>query len=354
MKKIIFYLIIIFFLFSGEIWADVPHLINYQGKLLQNDAPANGHHSIIFRLYPQAAGGAQEWESSPQSIHVTNGLFSAYIGDETAAFTNMDWSSGAKWLEVIIDGDVLSPRERLTSVAYSLLTKKAEFSLFAKEAERVGWSGITNIPAGFADGIDNTSDAPAGGDLTGTFPNPTIGDGKVNSIKIEDGSIGKVDVANEIKNYLVPIGTIVMWSGSFNNIPGGWALCDGSGGTPDLRDRFIYGVNAGYGPGNNGDINTTGGNSSHIHTYSSVPIHNHGVSVGWNNNQAPTRYPVGGVQVRRGIEHESGTDDNEGYCDNQSPASLSVTVNHSGSPVCITGEANHTPSYYKLAFIIKL
>ena len=32
---------------------------------------------------------------------------------------------------------------------------------------------------------------------------------------------------------------ISMWSGSVNNIPTGWALCNGQNGTPDLRDRFI-------------------------------------------------------------------------------------------------------------------
>lgn len=37
----------------------------------------------------------------------------------------------------------------------------------------------------------------------------------------------------------VPKGTIVMWSGSIASIPAGWALCDGSHGTPDLRDKFI-------------------------------------------------------------------------------------------------------------------
>ncbi|MBU1076569.1 MAG: hypothetical protein KKH98_04710, partial [Spirochaetes bacterium] len=88
MKKFMYYGIILLFLLTGKVSAKIPNLINYQGKLLQNDAPANGTHSIIFRLFPQASGGSSEWESSPQSIGVTNGLFSAYIGDETAAFTN--------------------------------------------------------------------------------------------------------------------------------------------------------------------------------------------------------------------------------------------------------------------------
>lgn len=39
-------------------------------------------------------------------------------------------------------------------------------------------------------------------------------------------------------------GMIMMWSGTIATIPSGWLLCDGSSGTPDLRNRFIIGANA--------------------------------------------------------------------------------------------------------------
>lgn len=41
---------------------------------------------------------------------------------------------------------------------------------------------------------------------------------------------------------LVPQGGIIMWlwSGVIDNIPSGWALCDGTNGTPDLRERFAF------------------------------------------------------------------------------------------------------------------
>lgn len=66
-----------------------------------------------------------------------------------------------------------------------------------------------------------------------------------------------------------PIGGIIMWSGSVNNIPAKWALCDGStvNGivTPDLRNRFVIGA------GENYSVNSTGGSKdailvSHQHT----------------------------------------------------------------------------------------
>jgi len=39
-----------------------------------------------------------------------------------------------------------------------------------------------------------------------------------------------------------PSGGIIMWSGTIATIPSGWLLCNGSSGTPDLRNRFIIGA----------------------------------------------------------------------------------------------------------------
>ena len=50
----------------------------------------------------------------------------------------------------------------------------------------------------------------------------------------------------------MPPGLIVMWSGLVVDIPAGWLLCDGTGGTPDLRARFIQGAAIGVDPGATG------------------------------------------------------------------------------------------------------
>jgi len=51
----------------------------------------------------------------------------------------------------------------------------------------------------------------------------------------------------------VPAGAIIMWSGSIGSIPAGYVICNGSNGTPDLRDSFIVGS------GNNYAVGSTGG-----------------------------------------------------------------------------------------------
>lgn len=57
-----------------------------------------------------------------------------------------------------------------------------------------------------------------------------------------------------LKN-LIPPGTIVAWSGT--GVPDGWALCDGTNGTPNLIDRFIKGGSSNGATGGNEEITIT-------------------------------------------------------------------------------------------------
>lgn len=59
------------------------------------------------------------------------------------------------------------------------------------------------------------------------------------------------------------VGMILMFNNAIAQIPEFWALCDGSRGTPDLRDKFIAGA------GNTYDPSDTGGAVNHQHTFTS-------------------------------------------------------------------------------------
>ena len=62
-----------------------------------------------------------------------------------------------------------------------------------------------------------------------------------------------------------PVGSILAYYGNLSNIPSNYHLCDGSNGTPDLRDRFIVGAGSSYGLG------YTGGSTSHQISTSELP-----------------------------------------------------------------------------------
>ena len=50
----------------------------------------------------------------------------------------------------------------------------------------------------------------------------------------------------------LPAGSIIPWYGNLADIPDGFALCNGSNGTPDLRDKFITGAGSTYALGDTG------------------------------------------------------------------------------------------------------
>lgn len=75
------------------------------------------------------------------------------------------------------------------------------------------------------------------------------------------------NVKTNILDLLLPIGSIIMFNGK-TAIPKGWAICNGSNGTPDLRGKFVKGGSA-------TDVGTTGGNTTHTLTTNEMPSHNH-------------------------------------------------------------------------------
>ena len=64
----------------------------------------------------------------------------------------------------------------------------------------------------------------------------------------------------------IPAGVICMWSGTVATVPGGWALCNGANGTPNLCDRFIVGAGSAYAP------KATGGANTHAHTATAASV----------------------------------------------------------------------------------
>ena len=79
----------------------------------------------------------------------------------------------------------------------------------------------------------------------------------------------------EITNAAFVVGQVIMWYGNVNNIPAGWQLCDGTNGTPDLRDRFVVGAGTTYALGATGgatqsSAGTTGSAGAHTHTMATV------------------------------------------------------------------------------------
>lgn len=66
-----------------------------------------------------------------------------------------------------------------------------------------------------------------------------------------------------------PIGCIVWWSGTADNVPAGWHICDGTNGTIDLRDKFILAAGTAH------EVGEEGGSEEVTLTVEQMPKHTH-------------------------------------------------------------------------------
>lgn len=158
-------------------------------------------------------------------------------------------------------------------------------------------------------------------------------------------------------------GEIIMFSGLVAGIPVGWALCDGTNGTPDLRGKFVIGAGGAYAVGNQGGAETHnhGGNTGGtVLDASTMPAHRH-------LNFVPGVFSgPSGTRFNSPFEASNSGGDTEYSLDfsatEPSVGRSSLPVDANSNPPGASGQphdhtitaANHLPPYYALIFIMKL
>jgi hypothetical protein len=151
-----------------------------------------------------------------------------------------------------------------------------------------------------------------------------------------DNIYGIIGVAGTSTGTTIPTGMISLWYGSIGSVPLGWYLCDGTNGTPDLRDRFVVGAGSTY------SVAATGGSADAIvvsHTHAATvtdPGHNHTVA----GFSSATGFAGGGNALP--ISPTTLT---------TSTATTGVTVTNASAGV--SGTNANLPPYYALAYVMK-
>ncbi len=79
---------------------------------------------------------------------------------------------------------------------------------------------------------------------------------------------------SELAGSAIPKGIIAMWSGSVDEIPEGWHLCDGTAGTPNMTGRFIVAAGGKYAIGDTGGSDSVTEVIRHTHGGTATTVTN--------------------------------------------------------------------------------
>lgn len=194
------------------------------------------------------------------------------------------------------------------------------------------WSANNSSPVVVTDGVFNVmlgSITPLSNDFFALHPKTYLGISVANDSEfLPRQMLASVGYAFAAGNG-IPKGGIIMWSGT--TVPDGWVLCDGSSGTPNLKEKFIIGASTTY------PIGVPGGSLSHTH-----PGVNHLHALGGS---------TGGTYdtdiVRRGSSDPF-------YLSNSTHTHTLPAYTGSADRDLTTGATMTLPPYYALAFIMKL
>ncbi len=109
---------------ATPVGAQIPETINYQVMVTDDadQAIVDTEVEIVFRLYTAPVGGTLEWTEThnPTTNHI--GVASVILGDTTPlAFEQ------PLWLQIEVEGEVLTPRRELTAVPYAFRAKDSDY-----------------------------------------------------------------------------------------------------------------------------------------------------------------------------------------------------------------------------------
>lgn len=300
----------------------------YQGRLVDElgNPRVVENETIVFTIFDGRSGGKALWSKKQSVTPNTNGTFNVELsgvgtGDAPKTLSEVLSSTEDRYLEVSFDAQngrpaaVVTPRQKILPVPSAIYAQnvgeaRGDFTVrgmvrFYGDVEIYG-SSQDRPDLQFSNGALTASDVTVGGGITatgdGTFSNDLTvqGDltvkGNVTLEPAPDGTTFKAEktdfkvksleiVGGELTvnglNPGVPVGVISIWSGTADSIPEGWAICDGSNGTPDLTGRFVVGAGASASSAKAGDggqayvKGATGGAREVKLTVDQMPKHYH-------------------------------------------------------------------------------
>ncbi len=145
--RIFMIMLALLFVQVSVVSASVPAQFHFQGVLTDADgAFLQGQYTITVNFYDSDMATIPVW-SQASVVEVSGGVVDLPLGDQSSPIPASILENAQLWLGVQVGDDAeMTPRQQVLSVPYA--TK-------ASLADAVGWSGLSDVPAGFADGTDD-------------------------------------------------------------------------------------------------------------------------------------------------------------------------------------------------------
>ncbi|HHS50700.1 MAG TPA: hypothetical protein ENN07_06240 [candidate division Zixibacteria bacterium] len=181
MRKAVFLLLLCIVCIAG-----IPQTINYQGKLTNlSGVGENAELDMRFRIFGFEVGGDSLWTTTIDDVPIVHGLFDVNIGPIDLPFDEQ------YWLEIEVDGHILSPRMKLMSSPYAFraavadsFTGEGPIGLEGPQGEQ-GIQGVVDIRTVTSNTLldDTYHTVLAEGTLTISLPPADESEGQIYVIK---------------------------------------------------------------------------------------------------------------------------------------------------------------------------
>jgi len=205
---------------------------------------------------------------------------------------------------------------------------------------------------------------------------PGLEDQAVTTDKLETAAVTLDRAASSLTNALVPVKGIIMFSGTAAEVPANWSLCDGSNGTPDLRNKFVISSQTYDSGQSRWETNITGtGTATGGSKDSHLPSHTHGINTSGNATLTDPGHNHGitdpghlhsisftNTDSNFGRSEESGSG-NEAGTNNTNTNTTGISVNTNTTGITLGGSTEsqgssnlnqNLPPYFALAFIMRV
>ena len=235
-----FFLIFVLVVLSFNVYAgDIPRVIIHQGYLTDtNGNPVNGNVNISFGIYDVESGGTALLEEDIGSVNIKDGFYALEIG-KNVNLMSLFADKYSLYLEVRINNEALTPRQRIGSVPFAFTAYDAVGDIHPRSIYVNGKLLIdeTGKWVGDASTIPGVKSITAASPLTGgtITDTGTIGISKADAAT--DGYLSKDDFAlffnkqNRITG-VCPNGTCVKKINEDGTVE--CDLCGGGGGSVSI------------------------------------------------------------------------------------------------------------------------